>query len=87
MTMDLTDDGRRRLTTSIVAGTLVVLAVAIRFWCKFVLKAPIQAADWWILAAVPIYIGAVADDIWGMLTFFASSNYLSFVLTRRNRRL
>ncbi|KAI1151633.1 hypothetical protein F4825DRAFT_476841 [Nemania diffusa] len=66
MTVDLTDEGRRRLTTSIVAGTIVVLSVALRFWCKFILKSGIYADDWWILAAVPIYLGAVADDIWGV---------------------
>lgn len=65
MTVDLTDTAKQRLETSIIAGTLVVLAVATRFWCKFSLKDGIHAEDWWILAAVPIYLGGVADDIWG----------------------
>ncbi|KAI0187056.1 hypothetical protein EV127DRAFT_483629 [Xylaria flabelliformis] len=64
--VDWTDSGKRRLETSIIAGTLVVLAVALRFWCKFTLKSAIRSEDWWILAAVPIYLGAVADDIWGL---------------------
>lgn len=67
MTMDLTDSGRQRLETSIISGTLVILFVAIRFWCKFSLKSGIHSEDYWILAAVPIYLGAVADDIWGTL--------------------
>lgn len=78
MVMELTDSGRQRLETSIIAGTLVVLAVAIRFWCKFLLKSRIHSEDWWILAAVPIYVGAVADDIWGTLAFLS---FLSFLVT------
>ncbi|KAI1739184.1 hypothetical protein F4680DRAFT_423092 [Xylaria scruposa] len=64
--VDLTDSGKRRIETSIICGTFVVLTVAIRFWCKFSLKSAIRSDDWWILAAVPIYLGAVADGIWGL---------------------
>ncbi|KAJ2980435.1 hypothetical protein NUW58_g459 [Xylaria curta] len=70
----LTDSGRQRLTTSIVAGTIVVLSVALRFWCKLKLKGGVHAEDWWILAAVPIYLGAVADDIWGLLNGISGEN-------------
>ncbi|KAI1773036.1 hypothetical protein F4818DRAFT_131356 [Hypoxylon cercidicola] len=78
MMMDLTDSGKQRLETSIIAGTLVVLAVAIRFWCKISLKSGIHSEDWWILAAVPIYLGAVADDIWSKLESLSTSTAIPY---------
>lgn len=74
MTVDLTDSGRGRLATSIVTGTFVVLAVALRFWCKLSLKSGIHAEDWSILAAVPLYLGGVAANIWGTLTNFGTTS-------------
>ncbi|KAI1172024.1 hypothetical protein F4777DRAFT_23115 [Nemania sp. FL0916] len=79
--MELTDGGKKRLETSIIAGTLVILIVATRFWCKFSLKSGIHSEDWWILAAVPIYLGAVADDIWGVYNGIAGEDSKEVIAT------
>ncbi|KAI1365260.1 hypothetical protein F5Y08DRAFT_338818 [Xylaria arbuscula] len=79
--VDLTDSGKRRLETSIIAGTLVILAVAIRFWCKLSLKSPVNSEDWWILAAIPVYLGAVADDIWGLYRGISGENQEQIIAT------
>ncbi|KAJ3579123.1 hypothetical protein NPX13_g1446 [Xylaria arbuscula] len=79
--VDLTDSGKQRLETSIIAGTLVILAVAIRFWCKLSLKSPVNSEDWWILAAIPVYLGAVADDIWGLYRGISGENQEQIIAT------
>ncbi|KAI0181296.1 hypothetical protein GGR52DRAFT_523669 [Hypoxylon sp. FL1284] len=67
MTMDLNETGKERLGTAINCCSIAVMAAALRFWCKISSKHGIHAEDWWILAVMPIYIGATADDIWGLL--------------------
>ncbi|TGJ78427.1 hypothetical protein E0Z10_g10337 [Xylaria hypoxylon] len=56
-------------------------AVTIRFWCKFSLKSGIRAEDWWIFAAVPIYLGAVADDIWGVYSGISGEDSKQVIAT------
>ncbi|KAI0882333.1 uncharacterized protein GGS22DRAFT_50422 [Annulohypoxylon maeteangense] len=65
--MELDANGIKRFATSITCCAIVIISVALRFWCKLSLKSGIHAEDWVIFAVVPAYIGATADDIWGLL--------------------
>ncbi|KAI1455809.1 hypothetical protein F4805DRAFT_434944 [Annulohypoxylon moriforme] len=65
--MELDTNITQRFATGITCCAIVILSVALRFWCKLSLKSGIYAEDWLMLAVVPTYIGATADDIWGLL--------------------
>ncbi|KAI3324537.1 hypothetical protein HD806DRAFT_533999 [Xylariaceae sp. AK1471] len=64
--MELDDNSKRRLATAIGSCTVVILSIALRFWCKLSQKIPLRAEDWWILVVLPEYAAATAVDIWGL---------------------
>ncbi|KAI1204103.1 uncharacterized protein F4807DRAFT_448949 [Annulohypoxylon truncatum] len=65
--MELDANGVKRFATSISCCAIVILSIALRFWCKLSLKDGIHAEDWLIFTVIPTYTGATADDIWGLL--------------------
>lgn len=63
--MVLHRQGRQQLAAAIVCLSLSIVAVAIRFWCKLIVKNGFHWDDWWILAAVLTYAGGQSANIWG----------------------
>jgi hypothetical protein len=54
-----------RFITVIVCAIIAILAVAGRFWCKFILRGGFQADDWWALTTVISYVGIEIALLWG----------------------
>lgn len=42
-----------------------MVAVAVRFWCRYTLKTKLNADDWWILVTVVTFVTGQSAILWG----------------------
>jgi hypothetical protein len=75
--VELDERGKGRFAVAVVSITIVLLSIALRFWCKLSLKSGMYAEDWSILFVVPCYIAATTADLWGK-SHFRSIGYARY---------
>ncbi|KAH7303216.1 hypothetical protein B0I35DRAFT_485348 [Stachybotrys elegans] len=56
-----------RITPLIVCNVISIVAVALRFWCKYTLKAGFHGDDLWILITLLSFIGGEIALVWGII--------------------
>lgn len=66
--VDLNNDGPSIIGTALAFTPLAGLALALRFFTKWMIKAPYGLDDWYILIGTTLFFITEAVEVWGKST-------------------
>ncbi|RYP93223.1 hypothetical protein DL770_000698 [Monosporascus sp. CRB-9-2] len=74
-----------RLTPVIVCNVISIVAIALRFWCKLILKTGIGGDDWWTLITILSTLGAEGALLWGIVNGIRDGQTISDITAELDR--